>query len=265
MGAYEWPYWCEVVPDVSLSLASTSLGFCYFQLVVQPCSPSVQPRRDVLRPSLWPLLHMLIQVTLSPLSSKSYTFWFTHPLTTPSWPLSGPRKAWGCPFMTFWCQESLWWVRSLKSSLLESAWQPFLFHAEDIFTRLVSEWASLVARHGCSLLWSSSSQGFQDHLFLPRTQRWLWRQESAVVGRTFLGTQQSLPVLLLAYTWPLAAPVLGTSTGCEHPRFARPGSNLLSFWSCCASSSVWLFELRQTQFLRVKSVLSDQIWFQEYF
>lgn len=80
---------------------------------------------------------------------------------------------------------------------LESAPQSFLFHAEDIFTRLVSEWASLVARHWCSLLWSSSCQRFQDHLFLPRTQRWLWRQESAVVGRTFLVTQQSLPVLLL--------------------------------------------------------------------
>ena len=30
MGAYERPYWCEVVPGVSLSLASTSLEFCYF-------------------------------------------------------------------------------------------------------------------------------------------------------------------------------------------------------------------------------------------
>ena len=114
-------------------------------------------------------------------------------------------------------------------------------------------------------VWSSSCRGFQDHLFLPRTQRWLWRQESTVVGRTFLGMQQCLPVLLFPYILPLAAPVLVTSTGCEHPRFVKPGSNLLSFWSCCASSSLWLFELQQTQFLQVKSVLSDQIWFQEYF
>lgn len=133
----------------------------------------------------------------------------------PPWPLSGPRKAWGCPFMTFWCQESLWWVCSLKPSLLESAWQPFLFHAEDIFTRLVSEWASLVARHGCSLLWSSSSQGFQDHLFLPRTQRWLWRQESAVVDRTFLRRSS----LCLCFSFPIhdllqpqyLGPVLGVN------------------------------------------------------
>ena len=113
--------------------------------------------------------------------------------------------------MTFWCQESLWWVCSLKPSLLKSAWQPFLFHAEDIFTRLVSEWASLVGRHRCSLCGAPAAEGFRitSSCLGPRGdfggRKALWWEELSW-GRSSVCLCFSFPIYYLLqpqYLWPV--------------------------------------------------------------
>lgn len=155
---------------------------------------------------------------LSPLSSKSYTLFSSLILCHPSLaPFRATQSFEDVLLWAFWCQE-----KACDGFSFSQAISPWIYLAtnfssiEDIFTRLVSEWASLVARHGCSLLWSSSSQGFQDHT-LPRTQRWLWRQESAVVDRTFL---RATVISACASPFPihdlLQPRYLGPIAGCEH-------------------------------------------------